>query len=58
MVTECIILEEPPIQEVRFLEQVKKLIHTSNMAREEAESYAAMIEDPQIKAEAMRLLDF
>jgi len=44
-------------QDEIFLEQVKKLIHLSNMAREEAEQYAQSIENAELKKEAQNLLD-
>ena len=49
--------EIPQPHELRFLEQVRGLVATSNRARKEAEHYAEMIEDPDLKAQAQRLLD-
>ena len=48
----------PSGQDVRFIEQVRNLVSTSKRAREEAEQYADGIDDPKLKAEAQRLLDF
>lgn len=50
-------VKKPPPHELRFLEQVRGLVATCNRAREEAEHYAEMIEDPDLKAQAQRLLD-
>ncbi|MDT8992711.1 hypothetical protein RQP54_17700 [Curvibacter sp. APW13] len=49
--------KQPPVHEVRFLEKVRDLVASSDRAREEAESYAEMISDPGLKAQAEKLLD-
>lgn len=44
-------------QDEHYLVQVIKLNNFANMAREEAEQYAELIEDPEIKKQAMDALD-
>lgn len=39
-----------------YLSQVIKLNHTANLAREEAEHYASLIEDEEIKKQAEKEL--
>ncbi|CAM8642174.1 hypothetical protein MCEMSEM18_03507 [Comamonadaceae bacterium] len=49
--------DEPPAYEFRFLDQVRGLVATAARALEEAEHYADMIEDPNLKAQANALLE-
>lgn len=43
--------------EEHYLEQVRKCVQSSSMYRQEAEDYAALITDPELKEEAEKLLD-
>ena len=43
--------------EMRFLDKVRMLTSTADLALEEAEGYADKIDDPELKAQATRLLE-
>lgn len=49
--------KEPSPQDFRFLEQVRGLMGMANRALEEAAQYAEVIQDPELKAQAQRLLE-
>jgi hypothetical protein len=49
--------EKAHAMDAHFLDKVRSLTQTSNNAREEAQSYAERIEDPDIKEQALRMLN-